>query len=290
MSTSSAPTVSTQETLQPLLEAIESSKNANIMTIRSLVLKVLSEPKLFAGYDQVKAALASVLTDPKNGPEGEKLAQTLHLFSYGTYSDYVKDSGTAFVPLTDAQVFKLRQLTVLSTIQAFAFSPQRNRSNGNVIPYQEFQQALGVTTNREVEQVLISCIYAGAVGAKLCQQTQTMRVDPSHVVQTRDVPASQVSLMVEQLQTMRQAIVTSQQDAQKRQKAVARELEQYTAFVQHAQERKNQKVLPSERGNTGGGSWDGMAQGLMETMASAVRRQKRSRGGGMSGGPTESRY
>jgi COP9 signalosome complex subunit 7 len=285
MSTPSAPAVSTQDTLKPLLEAIESSQNANIVTIRSLVLKVLSESKLFAGYDQVKATLASVLTGNNGGPEGEKLAKTLDLFSYGTYHDYVKDSAT-FVPLTDAQIFKLRQLTVLSIVQAFAFSPHHHK--GNIIPYQEFQQALGLSTTWEVEHILISCIYAGAFGAKLCQQTQTVRIDPSHIVQTRDVPVSQVSIMIQQLQNMRQAIVASQQDTEKSQQATAQELHHYTTFVQHAQDRKNHKSLSH---NERGSSWDSTAQGLVESMASAVRRQKRSRGGGgMGGGPGDHRF
>ena len=43
------------------------------MTIRSLVLKIFSEPNVFAGYDQVKLTLAAALE--KGGAEGEKIAK-----------------------------------------------------------------------------------------------------------------------------------------------------------------------------------------------------------------------
>ena len=79
------------------MEAIESSKDANFMTIRSLVVKIFSEPNVFAGYDQVKAILGAALE--KGGMEGEKVSKTLDLFSYGTYSDYTKDP-SPFLPLT----------------------------------------------------------------------------------------------------------------------------------------------------------------------------------------------
>ena len=231
------------------------------MTIRSLVLKIFSEPNVFAGYDQIKGILAPALQ--KSGAEGAKLAKTLDLFSYGTYSDYVKDT-SPFLPLTDSQIFKLRQLTVMSIVQAFAF--QKNR----IIPYQEFQQALDLSTGRQVEEVLISCIYAGVMGAKLCQKTNSLKLDPTVVFQTRDVPATQVTRMVEQLQAMRSALSQSQQSMQNSQDAVSRELEQYQAFLKQAEERKKAKA-------EGPRGWD--AEGLAGDMTAAVRRQKRSRGG-----------
>lgn len=255
----SSPNLSTQETLKPLLEAIESAKDGNIMTIRSLVLKVLSEPNLFAGYDQIKAALAPALE--KGGPEGEKLAKTLDLFSYGNYNDYSQD-GSPFLSLTDSQIFKLRQLTVISTVQSFALQKIR------VIPYQEFQQALGLETGRKVEEVLISCIYAGVMGARLCQKTNALKIDPTHVLQSRDVPPQQVPVMIQQLQTMRQAIAQSQKTAQDSHQAVKRELKQYQAFCQQVEERKKTKAEPM-----------GWADSMVENVTAAVRRQKRSRGG-----------
>lgn len=252
---------SSQDVLKPLLEAVEASKDANIMTIRSLVLKIFSEPSVFAGYDQVKGILASTLS--KSGTEGEKLAKTLDLFSYGTYSDYVKDS-SMFLPLTDSQIFKLRQLTVLTIVQKFAF--QKNR----IIPYQEFQQALDLSTGRQVEEVLISCIYAGVMAAKLCQKTNSLKLDPTRVFQTRDVPVAQVTQMMEQLQRMRIALQQSQRTMQNNRQEVNRELDQYEAFLKQAEERKKAKT-------EGPRGWD--SESLAGDITAAVRRQKRSRGG-----------
>ena len=260
------PTASSQEALKPLLEAIESSKDANLMTIRSLVLKVFSEPDVFAGYDQVKLAISATLE--KSGADGEKMAKTLDLFSYGTYADYTKDT-TLFLPLTDSHIFKLRQLTVMSTVQKFAFQKTR------IIPYQEFQQALGLSNGRQVEEVLISCIYAGVMGAKLCQKTNSLKLDPAKVLHMRDVPPSEVSRMTEQLQVMRNALLQSQQAMKNNQQAVSRELEQYQAFLKQAEQKAKAKADGHRPG------WD--ADGLVGDITAAVRRQKRSRGGGVSG-------
>ena len=260
------PTASSQEALKHLLEAIESSKDANLMTIRSLVLKIFSEPNVFAGYDQVKLTLAAALE--KGGAEGGKIAKTLDLFSYGMYNDYIKDT-TMFLPLADSQIFKLRQLTVMSTVQKFAFQKTP------IIPYQEFQQALGLANGRQVEEVLISCIYAGVMGAKLCQKTNSLKLDPAKVLHTRDVPQSQVPRMMEQLQAMRKTILQSQQAMQNNQQAVVRELEVYQDFLKQAEQKAKAKAEGPRAG------WD--AEGLVGDITAAVRRQKRSRGGGVGG-------
>ena len=236
------------------------------MTIRSLVLKIFSEPNVFAGYDQVKVMLSAALE--KGGVEGEKMAKTLDLFSYGMYGDYIKDT-TLFLSLTESQIFKLRQLTVMSTVQKFALQKTR------IIPYQEFQQALGLSNGRQVEEVLISCIYSGVMGAKLCQKTNSLKLDPAKVLHTRDVPPSEVPRMMEQLQAMRNALLQSQQAMQNNQQAVTRELEQYSAFLKQAEQKQKAKAEGPRSG------WD--AEGLVGDITAAVRRQKRSRGGGVSG-------
>lgn len=254
---------SSQDALKPLLEAVESSKDANIMTIRSIVLKIFSEPNVFAGYDQVKSILVASLE--KGGPEGAKIAKTLDLFSYGVYGDYVADA-SPFLPLTDSQIFKLRQLTAMSIVQKFAFQKTR------IIPYQEFQQGLALADGRQVEEVLISCIYAGIMGAKLCQKSNALKLDPIKVVQTRDVPPPQVTQMVEQLQKMRAALAASLQTQQNGQDAVSNEREYYQAFWKQTEERKKAKA-------EGPRGWD---ETLTGDISAAVRRQKRSRG--VSGG------
>lgn len=263
---------SSQVALKPLLDAVETSKDANLMTVRSLVLKVFSEPNVFAGYDQVKSILAPALQ--KGGPEGEKIVKTLDLFSYGTYRGYMQDT-SIFLPLTDAQIFKLRQLTVLSIVQAFAL--QKNR----IIPYQEFQQALDLSTGRQVEEVLVSCIYAGVLGARLCQKTNSLKLDPTRVFGTRDVSPTQVPHMVEQLQAMRRALAQSQQTTRASQQAMGRELDQYQVFCKQAEEKKKAK-LEAPRG------WD--AEGLSGDITAAVRRQKRSRGGPTAGGMADNSF
>ena len=51
--------------------------------------------------------------------------------------------------------------SVMSIVQKFAFEKTR------IIPYQEFQQALGLDSGRQVEEVLISVIYPSRVAANI---------------------------------------------------------------------------------------------------------------------------
>ena len=50
-----------------LLQAAQESKDANISTIRSIVMKTLSEPDIFCGYDQIKAVRVASATGEKPG-------------------------------------------------------------------------------------------------------------------------------------------------------------------------------------------------------------------------------
>jgi len=61
--------------LKPLLELAESSSTANAGMLRTVVLKAISEPKIFCGFDDIKMVLGEGLKAA--GREGEVIARTL---------------------------------------------------------------------------------------------------------------------------------------------------------------------------------------------------------------------
>lgn len=199
---SSADLAASDEALKPLLHMIKDCDASNISTIRTLILKAFTDPEIFAGFDEIKLLVKDALA---SAPGGEALLRSLDLFSYGVYRDYMSDT-SQYVALTDSQVNKLKLLTVVSLVQQSCGS-----TSLGTIPYATVAQELGITaddleTLRQVEEVIIACIYAGIVNGKLCQKTKILTVSsvdgpPCHA---RDVPPSQVSVMLETLRGLQQ--------------------------------------------------------------------------------------
>ncbi|KAI2511862.1 COP9 signalosome complex subunit 7 [Fragilaria crotonensis] len=179
----------TDHALQPLLQmAKESSKNVD--TNRTLVLKALSDPTIFCGFDQIKATLE--ITDD------HVLGRTLDLFSYGTYSEYKSAEPGHFISFSDAHVFKLRQLTVLSLVQ------EACSQASSAISYDDLSHALDVNNQIDVvEDVLVSCIYAGVVAGQLCQKSKSFLLSCTMPYRSRDVPRTQTKNLLDRLKQFR---------------------------------------------------------------------------------------
>mmetsp|Transcript_14782 Transcript_14782/g.16944 ORF Transcript_14782/g.16944 Transcript_14782/m.16944 type:complete len:278 (+) Transcript_14782:117-950(+) len=174
--------------LDPLLEiANESSKNFD--TLRTVVLKTLADPNVFCGFDEIKTALE--LKDE------QAVGRTLDLFSYGNYLDYHNAENGRFLNLSTAQIFKLRQLTVLSLAQ------EACHTASPIILYSTLAKALNVTAeegqNAVVEEILISCIYSGLISGQLCQMKQQLILDSTTTMHSRDVLFSQTTNMISRL-------------------------------------------------------------------------------------------
>lgn len=190
--------------LQPYLDAVATCQNP--AALRAVVGKVLQEPELFAGYNQIKDTLLHA-TAGRNKASGsintsspvldEKLLHMLDLFSYGTVSDYHAQqivAGENCLLLNEPQLLKLRQLTVLSLIENAC------KQHCDRVPYAAIFQALcqdqscdenkvsslqnwttsitgseqQQTRQREVEQLLAQLLAAGAVTGKLCQKSGSL--------------------------------------------------------------------------------------------------------------------
>jgi len=226
-------TISSNKALQPLLDmakeycSVKNNASVNVGMIRTLILKALSDSNIFNGFDQIKyivePALKSTAATTTTGAaaEGDVLLQTLDLFSYGTYHDYCKHNTSTtkkYLTLTESQVYKLRQLTVVSLVQQ-ACSPTIAANNVTFPPtgkvsYDVLARELGFNgtnsnedvtmtdhnnnnqevldpTNtiealRQVEDMLISCIYAGVISGQLCQKHKVFIVHSSSTSTSED--------------------------------------------------------------------------------------------------------
>lgn len=88
----------------------------------------------------------------------------LQIFSYGTYKGY-HDEAASLPALNEAQALKLRQLSVLSLA--------RDRRN---LYYDVLQNELGLSSAREVEELVITAIYAGLIQGTLDPDKKTIQV------------------------------------------------------------------------------------------------------------------
>jgi len=267
-----APEIGSEDAvLAPYLEAATSSKNS--AAIRAVVGKVIQDPDLFAGYDQIKAAIGST-----EGVDA-KLLDTLDLFSYGTFQDYQQQS-EKYLPLNEPQLAKLRQLTVLSLIESACQQRQ------NTVPYATIQQALqmtgdGVPKNRDTELVLSQLLAAPVVMGKLSQKQQAFLVGSSGssssneggaIVRPRDVHPSKIVDMIAAVQRLRSKLNESNS-------AIVAQQNQILSVLEQEKLEMDQLEAIYKNSKLGGldGPYDPME--LEHHGRPASRRTKRSRGG-----------
>ncbi|KAF4125223.1 COP9 signalosome complex subunit 7 [Geosmithia morbida] len=115
----------------------------------------------------------------------------LRIFSHGTYADYIAgrdggDGGDGLPELSDTQALKLRQLSVLSLA--------RDRDN---LSYASLQEKLGLSSARQVEDLVVTAVYAGLVSATLDPARQAVQV--TGVAPLRDLAPGAVPYMVRAL-------------------------------------------------------------------------------------------
>jgi hypothetical protein len=259
----------TDAALSPLLQvAQEASAIANVPTLRAVILKALSHPDIFCGYDQLKVlAVAANLDDAP-------LLQTLDLFSYGTYSQYAgtntattsestahssTSSSQYYLSLTDAQLLKLRQLTVLSCVQDACCGRggkegqegQQSSSSSSTLSYASIAEALQLTDRRSMEQVVISCIYSRVLNAALCQKTQQVLLTTVPPCSSRDVPLRLPSTtttthhqpllvqdLLDRLRGLEQRLAVSHSDLERAHTDVSHSSEQSAAAWKSVQDRQ----------------------------------------------------
>jgi COP9 signalosome complex subunit 7 len=253
--------------LIPFLRAAdETAKSVNVSTARALVGKALSQAEIFCGYDQIKHSLQACFG---KAVDGGKVLKTLDLFSYGTFGDYLA-SPEEYMTLTEAQLHKLRQLTVLALVQTACQQKQ------SAVTYEEIQRALNVHSSSKdaVEDVLISCIYSRVVRGQLCQKTRRLLLLPQHgpPLRSRDVPPRRVAGLLDAVRRLQQSIESSQNDVRKDRDQVMGQLEWSRHEAQkHRQHLRNAKDLASGRIPQSAVTWArGEGHGGRSALASAA--------------------
>ncbi|KAK3934954.1 pci domain-protein [Diplogelasinospora grovesii] len=166
--------------LEPFLALAKSATSP--AACADLISRATSAPNTFVFAELLDTPqIQAAAQDPTFSPH----LQLLQIFSYGTLSDYLSH-GTALPDLNDAQKLKLRQLSLLTLAKDNQTPPKSNLS------YPLLRSALRLSSddddddNRELEDLVISAIYAGLLGATLDPANGVVQVNS--VAPLRDVP------------------------------------------------------------------------------------------------------
>lgn len=166
---------------QPFLALTKSATSPRAAA--DLVQRATSAPNTFIFTELLHAApIAALANDPEYAPH----LTHLQLFAHGLYSTYQRQA-TGLPPLNPAQQLKLRQLSLVTLSR-----------DKNQLTYPNLMTQLGLGSTRELEDVVISAVYAGLLTAKLNPIRQEVQV--SSVAPLRDVPPVTVSALVSTLQ------------------------------------------------------------------------------------------
>lgn len=191
------------------LQLVE-KENSPIST-QKLIQKVLCDPSVYDGFCELSEIFARKVVDCEYK---EAVIQTLKIFSYGTYNEYIlrkKRGRKDVLNLSKEQINKLRVLTVVKLVSKNLnkegyFTPASSemisrtchRQEGDymndlrgVVPYSLLCEELCIdkTDNssgkndvylHEIEDIVIKCIYAGLIsrGCRLDQQSSSLLIRP----------------------------------------------------------------------------------------------------------------
>jgi len=156
------------------------AKSAKGKACVAVIQQVLQNPNTYVFGELLEQPNVKALAEGENKPWYEALT----LFAYGTYRQY-KDNSKNYPELAEPLIKKLRQLTVVSIA-----SVQKS------IPYPTLLQELGLEQVRDLEDLIIDCVYAGIIKGKLDQHEQRFQVDWAI---GRDIRPGQVEDMVKVL-------------------------------------------------------------------------------------------
>lgn len=257
--------IDTDRALQPHLAALKESAKS-LPTVRALVGKILSQPNIFCGYDQIKALL---LQDVSIGDA--TILGTLDLFSYGTYGTYASNQ-SSFLPLNEKQVAKLRQLTLLSCVHAAC------ENGATSLSYTTIEEALQISDQRAMEQVIISCIFERALNGMLCQKSRQLLLVDVPVCISRDVAIEKLPLLLHNLRSLQGRLSSSFGGLEVAHKEVLHALQKSSEYWKLVQAREQKAKQQSTKAPMAAGV---RADGATGALRAGTSRQsnKRTRGG-----------
>lgn len=145
-----------------------------------LVARATAAPGAYVFAELLETpSVAALAASP---PEYAAYHVLLEIFSHGTYETYVAHRH-ALPPLDDAQVLKLRLLSLLSLA--------RDRRN---LSYDALCRRLGLDSHRHVETLVITAIYAGLVEATLDPARHAIQV--TSIAPLRDLSPGTIPEMI----------------------------------------------------------------------------------------------
>jgi len=153
------------------------AKSAKGRGLTALIEQALNASTVFVFGELLDMPNVQALATSEQKPHHD----LLKIFAYETYPVY-KQNASTLPPLTPQMLTKLRQLTIVS------LSAERK-----VIPYTTLLQQLDISNLRELEDLIIECIYQELIKGKLDQKSQQLEVD---FAIGRDVPREKIDYMM----------------------------------------------------------------------------------------------
>mmetsp|Transcript_31964 Transcript_31964/g.47744 ORF Transcript_31964/g.47744 Transcript_31964/m.47744 type:complete len:364 (+) Transcript_31964:48-1139(+) len=206
-----------------LIDEFYSSKSLSPALLHSLLQRLLSHPRIHNGFVDI-LQLPSVQSALENMDEAKRdsLIATVKLFAFGTIQEYLElkeKNGDAVWTLTDAQLDKLRMLSVVSVARRGQIKSTEktdvdmipsdyhaavNNNSSLSIPYAHLAAELQITPvatpfndkdhMRQLEDVLIQCVYSNIIAGKLDQASKAFVVESHVALQDQNQQSSSSSL------------------------------------------------------------------------------------------------
>ncbi|KAH6669944.1 hypothetical protein B0J14DRAFT_108439 [Halenospora varia] len=164
-----------------LTKRLPSPSSSSPRAAADLITRATSAPNTFIFAELLSTPQIQALS---TSTDYSSTLTLLKIFSYGTYTDYTL---TASLPtLSDAQTLKLRQLSFLTLAK-----------NPADLSYANLLEKLGLDNARELEDLVISAIYASLITGTLDPYHQLVTV--SSVAPLRDLPPNSIPSMINTL-------------------------------------------------------------------------------------------
>ncbi|KAK0731319.1 hypothetical protein B0H67DRAFT_451085, partial [Lasiosphaeris hirsuta] len=174
--------------LEPFLALSKSATSPRAAA--SLIVRATSAPNAFIFTELLQTPQIQALASSSD--EYAPYLTLLQIFSYGTYTSLTDGTAAHALPtLNDAQKLKLRQLSLLTLARDSNPTSSNTTvvsSSRSTLSYPSLLSLLNLPSPRELEELVISAIYAGLIHAQLDPKNELVRVNS--VAALRDVAPS----------------------------------------------------------------------------------------------------
>eukprot|EP01084_Bolivina_argentea_P216167 367275_1 len=167
------------------------------------------------------------------GTAEEKWLHSMELFAYGTYASYNKNK-KRYPNFNQKQMTKLKQLSIVTMAGA---------STTKILFYKTLQTALDVKTVRELEDMIIECIYSELIVGRLDQRLALVEIS---YCRGRDINKDAIGAMKNRLLSWLKytdELVALMEKQQKTAKYLTDKKNQQYAEAQFNIEKKTKEIL-----------------------------------------------